>query len=152
MTRVDDLRAQDAAAFNAIGVGKLPGYVGVEIVAIGDGSVHARLAVEDHHLAPNGYLHAATIIALADTACGYGCVHNLPAGATGFTTIELKSNFLGTVTSGSIHCEASFVHGGRTTQVWDATVRYEPAPSRCSVARSSCCTPAPPPNGRNTRR
>jgi 1,4-dihydroxy-2-naphthoyl-CoA hydrolase len=76
-------------------------------------------------LAPNGYLHAAAVIALADTASGYGCVAALPDGATGFTTIELKANFLGTATEGAVRCEAMCVHGGRTTQVWDATVTSE---------------------------
>ena len=121
--RVGRLRAGDAAAFNEAGADRLPGYMGVEIAHIGEGAVTARLAVQEHHLAPNGFLHAAVVIALADTACGYGCVRNLPDGAAGFTTVELKSNFLGTVTDGVIDCEARMVHGGRTTQLWDATVR-----------------------------
>jgi 1,4-dihydroxy-2-naphthoyl-CoA hydrolase len=74
-------------------------------------------------LAPNGYLHAGAVVALADTACGYGCFASLPEGGTGFTTIELKTNFLGTAREGTLSCEAARVHGGRTTQVWDATVR-----------------------------
>jgi 1,4-dihydroxy-2-naphthoyl-CoA hydrolase len=73
-------------------------------------------------MAPNGYLHAATIVALADTSCGYGTFLSLPEGAEGFTTVELKCNFLGTRRAGVIGCEARMVHGGRTTQVWDATV------------------------------
>jgi uncharacterized protein (TIGR00369 family) len=73
-------------------------------------------------MAPNGYLHAATVVALADTACGYGCVASLPDGATGFTTIEIKTNFLGTTREGALACEADLAHGGRTTQVWDARV------------------------------
>jgi uncharacterized protein (TIGR00369 family) len=76
-----------------------------------------------HHLAPNGFLHAATVITLADTLCGYGCTMSLPEGASGFTTVELKSNFLGTVREGAIEASARLVHGGRTTQVWDAEVR-----------------------------
>lgn len=72
-----------------------------------------------------GFLHAATVVALADTACGYGCLATLPEGATSFTTIELKTNYLGTARDGVIRAEANLVHGGRTTQVWDATVRDE---------------------------
>ena len=53
---------------------------------------------------------------------GYGCFLNLPEGATGFTTVELKTNFLRSVREGTIVCEARLVHGGRTTQLWDATV------------------------------
>ena len=73
-------------------------------------------------LAPNGYLHAATVIGLADTACGLATRALLPEGASGFTTIELKSNFLGTLREGRITTVATNAHAGRTTQVWDAVV------------------------------
>ena len=74
-------------------------------------------------MAPNGYLHAGTVVGFADSACGYGCILNLPEGVIGFTTIELKTNFLRTAQPGAtIDCEATLAHGGRTTQLWDATV------------------------------
>jgi uncharacterized protein (TIGR00369 family) len=111
--------------YQQIGVGKLPGHLGIEIISVEHGAVRARIVVEEHHLAPNGYMHAATIVALADTCCGYGCRESLPEGGAGFTTIELKTNFLGTALEGAIACEAALVHGGRTTQVWDATVTVE---------------------------
>ncbi|MFZ0014680.1 MAG: PaaI family thioesterase, partial [Acidimicrobiia bacterium] len=56
---------------------------------------------------------------------GYGCVGNLPEGATGFTTIELKTNFTGTLLEGMMIATASLIHGGRTTQVWDVVVADE---------------------------
>ena len=108
-----------------MGEGRLPGLLGVEIVSVGDGRVEARLPLRDDLLAPNGYLHAGSVVTLADTASGYGCVASLPEGATGFTTIELKANFLATATEGVLACEAVRAHGGRTTQVWDATVTHE---------------------------
>ena len=86
--------------------------------------LHATLAVRPELMAPNGYLHAGTVITLADTASGYGCIANLPEGAVGFTTIELKSNFLGTAREGTIECVARAVHVGRTTQLWDAVVTH----------------------------
>ena len=67
---------------------------------------------------------APVTITLADTACGYGCRYSLPEGANGFTTIELKSNHLGTARDGHVDCVATPVHRGRTTQVWDATVTH----------------------------
>jgi uncharacterized protein (TIGR00369 family) len=111
-----------AALFNSRGVGHLPGLVGVDIVEVAEGRVTSRLPVRPDLLAPNGFLHAATVIALADTSAGYGTVAHLPPGASGFTTIELKSNFLGTVLEGEIRCIATAVHLGRATQVWDAVV------------------------------
>lgn len=100
----------------------LPGLLGIEFDGFEDGVVRARLTLRQELLAPNGYLHAATVVALADTAAGYGCLLNLPEGGTGFTTIELKTNFLRSALEGTITCEARLVHGGRTTQLWDATV------------------------------
>ena len=107
---------------NNRGTGTLPGLIGIEILDVEKGRLTSRLDLREELMAPNGYLHAATIVALADTACGYGTFVDLPDGAEGFTTIELKSNFLGTKHSGAIECEAKMAHGGRATQVWDATV------------------------------
>lgn len=105
--------------------GRLPGFLGIRFLELSNGFARGRLEVRPHHWAPNGYLHAATVVALADTLCGMGCLSSLPAGASGFTTIELKSNFLGTVREGAILAEARLLHGGRSTQVWDADVTNE---------------------------
>jgi uncharacterized protein (TIGR00369 family) len=107
---------------NKRGGGFLPGHLGIVITKFGPGEMCAELAVTPQLMAPNGYLHAGTIVTLADTASGYGCVASLPEGAIGFTTIELKSNFLGTARSGVIDCVAKAAHLGKTTQIWDATV------------------------------
>jgi uncharacterized protein (TIGR00369 family) len=115
----------DIQQFVEAGRDRLPGLFGIEIDAIEDGRVRMQLPLRDELLAPNGYLHAGTVVALADSACGYGCIASLPEGATGFTTIELKTNFLGTALEGTLSCESRRVHGGRTTQVWDATVTDE---------------------------
>ena len=126
---------RDTAYFKSFGTGFLPGLVGVEIVAVEPGLVRSRLAVRREVMAPNGFLHAAAVIALADTSCGYGCVANLPQGASGFTTIELKSNFLGTAREGAIACRATPVHLGRTTQVWDAEVTLEGGERKIALFR-----------------
>ena len=108
--------------FNSIQNGSLPGVLGMKVTSVGADGVRATMAITPAHMAPNGFLHAATILTLADTCCGYGCMSQLPQGASGFTTVELKSNHLGTALEGSIECHARPVHLGRTTQVWDATV------------------------------
>lgn len=111
---VDDLAAR--------GSGHLPGLLGIEFDHGETGRVMARLDVRPELFAPNGYLHAATVVGLADTACGYGTVLSLPDGAAGFTTIELKANFVGTARTGTITVDARLTHGGRTIQFWQATV------------------------------
>jgi uncharacterized protein (TIGR00369 family) len=108
-----------------LGRNRLPGYLGIEVDGIEDGHTSMHLELRDEHMAPNGYLHAGTVVTLADSACGYGCIMSLPDGAAGFTTIELKSNFLSTALQGTLYAEANRMHAGRTTQVWDATVTNE---------------------------
>lgn len=114
----------DAQTFTRRGEGFLPGLLGIRVTEVGEGTLAAELTVRAELLAPNGYLHAGGVVTLADTSCGYACVAHLPEGASNFTTIELKSNFLGTAREGVIECEAKAVHLGRTTQVWDALVRH----------------------------
>ena len=114
-----------ADELNALLPGTLPGLLGIVVDGHEPGRLTAHLEVRPEVLAPNGYLHAATVVGLADTSCGLATRALLPEGSTGFTTIELKTNFLGTRRSGAIACEARLAHGGRTTQVWDATVTDE---------------------------
>ena len=111
-----------ADAFNTFGATYLPGHLGIQITEVSPGKLAAEMPVAPHLLAPNGYLHAGSVVTLADTCAGYGCISNLPEGAQNFTTIELKSNHLGTAREGTIACVAIAVHLGRTTQIWDATV------------------------------
>lgn len=112
-------------SMNAFGQSFLPGHLGIEIVRVEGAEVGARLPVQPHLLAPNGFLHAGAVVTLADTAAGYACIATLPEGANSFTTIELKSNFLGTAREGAIAAHAKPVHLGRTTQVWDVVVTNE---------------------------
>ena len=113
------------ASFNQIGAGTLPGHLGIEILEVGEQRLSARLPIKPQLLAPNGYLHAGSVVTLADTAAGYACIANLPEGASNFTTIELKSNHFSTAREGAIRCVATAAHLGRTTQVWDVTVTNE---------------------------
>jgi uncharacterized protein (TIGR00369 family) len=114
----------EASALSPRWGGTLPDYLGMVHEMVSPGHVTGRFKVEKHHMAPNGFLHAASIIALADSACGFGAMGAMPEGGTGFTTIELKTNFLGTARDGTVRCEARMIHGGRTTQVWDATATH----------------------------
>jgi uncharacterized protein (TIGR00369 family) len=116
---------QTIAEWNERGREYLPGHLGIEFLAVDPDEVRARMRVERTKCAWNGYLHAGAVVALADTACGYATVRNLPDDAAGFTTIELKSNFLGTTLEGDVICTATPVHKGRATHVWDAVVKAE---------------------------
>ena len=114
--------ARDEAFFNQLGRDHLPAYLGIVITAVEGSVVRAELPLRPELFAPNGFVHAGSVVTLADTTAGYGCVANLPDGAESFTTLELKANFLRAARDGVLRCEARPAHLGRTTQVWDATV------------------------------
>jgi 1,4-dihydroxy-2-naphthoyl-CoA hydrolase len=118
-------RGELGPMLESLGARRLPGILGIELVELGVGTSAMRCPIEEKHLASNGYLHAASVVALADTTAGYGCVANLPDGAYGFTTVELKSNHLATLTKGVMASAGTMAHGGRSTQVWDVTVSNE---------------------------
>jgi 1,4-dihydroxy-2-naphthoyl-CoA hydrolase len=124
---MDIRRLRTAEEWNARGAENLPGLVGIVFEKVEPTEVIAKVTVRKALMAPNGYLHAGTVVTLADTCCGYGTVRGLPDGASGFTTIELKSNFFGSAREGTLVCVARPLHQGRTTQVWDATVTPEGA-------------------------
>ncbi len=115
----------------------LPGLMGVEAIELSENTLKSRMILKKMHFAPNTYLHAASVIALADTTCGYATVAHLPAGAYSFTTIELKSNHLGTVRGeGSVvACTATAQHLGGNTQVWDAVVSDEATGKKIAIFR-----------------
>ena len=105
------------------------------MIELAPNSLRSRMPVKKLHVAPNEFLHAASVVALADTTCGYATIAHLPEGAESFTTIELKSNHLGTVREGGIACVATAQHLGRTTQVWDAVVTDEASGRKLALFR-----------------
>jgi uncharacterized protein (TIGR00369 family) len=133
--------------FNQISQGHLPGHLGILVTAVSPGELRTELPLQAALMAPNGYLHAGSVVALADTAAGYGCVANLPAGALGFTTLELKSNHLGTAREGTVDCVAKAAHLGRTTQVWDAVVTHRETGKTLALFRCTQMLLYPQPGG-----
>ncbi|MEM6627279.1 MAG: PaaI family thioesterase [Pseudomonadota bacterium] len=121
--------------FEERGADKLPGHLGFQIMHIGRDKVEGRFDVAQHLMAPNGFLHGGTVVAFADTLSGYGTVAHLPAGATGFTTIELKTNFFSTALSGGVRGVATPVHVGGATQVWDVEMWSEETDKRMALFR-----------------
>lgn len=102
--------------------GTLGDHYGLQLTHLSEGQLHGQIEVQPWMMAPNGFFHAASVIALADTCAGYATVAHLPEGAKTFTTIELKTNFFSSTRSGLVRCEAHAEHLGRSTQVWSATV------------------------------
>ena len=110
---------------NRANEGKLPGHLGLVITAVEPGRVVGRFAVRPDLVAHIGFLLAGAVLSVADILCAYGVSTVWPEGANGFTTAEVKCNFMGTLTDGAVVVSATLLHGGRTTQVWDAAVEDE---------------------------
>jgi 1,4-dihydroxy-2-naphthoyl-CoA hydrolase len=113
---------ETVASLNKANDGKLPGYLGLVIDVVEPGLVAGEFMVRDDMVAHTGYLLAGVVLGVADILCAYGVSTVWPDGASGFTTAEVKCNFVATVRAGGVRCEARLLHGGRTTQVWDAMV------------------------------
>lgn len=103
----------------------LPDHLGIVVTHVAPSSLRCYFDITQSIMAPNGFLHAGSVVTLADTAAGLGCHAHLPAGASGYTTIELKSNFMGTARQGRVSCHATPAHLGRSTQVWDSVVTHD---------------------------
>ncbi len=100
----------------------VPGMLGCRFTEVTNDLVVGRINVTKQLIAGTGYLFAPAVVALADTLCALGTPRNAPDGTT-FTTIELKTNFLGSAREGeTVEGRATPVHVGRTTQVWDCVV------------------------------
>ena len=116
----------DIGEYNRQLADALPGLLDIKLLEVGEGFITADLTLDKHHLEPTrGVCHAATIVALADTACGWGCVAHLPHGASGFTTSSLNTNYLRGSRNGRIFSDCRLSHSARSTQVWDAVVSGE---------------------------
>lgn len=125
----------DLDFLNQRGAEYLPGYLGIKMLSIAQGTASSHMPVQPLHFAPNSFIHAASIVALADTTCGYATIAHLPPGAESFTTVELKSNHLGTVREGTIACVATAQHMGKSTHVWDALVTDEASGRKLALFR-----------------
>lgn len=115
----------DLAYYNSLAAGTLTGHLGIVFTHMQEGEIVAEMEAASHLLAPNGFLHAGSLVTLADYTAGLGCISHLPEGAMGFTTLELKTNHLSTTRSGMVTCVAKPAHRGRTTQVWDAVITQQ---------------------------
>lgn len=92
--------------------------MGITLIDEGEGWLEAQMVIAPQHLrSGTNALHAASMIALADSVCGFASGNVLPEGAKGYTTIELKSNFLGTANEGTLI-------GGQMRNIWGAPLRF----------------------------
>lgn len=116
--------------------GGLVPHMGIRLVNEGEGWLEASMEIAPHHLRSGAKaLHAASMIALADSVCGFAAGQVLPEGAKGYTTIELKSNFLSTASEGTLIGRSEAEHLGKTTQVWRSEVTHQKSGRKLALFR-----------------
>lgn len=109
-----------------------PGLMGVELVDVQPEKIVARMLVRDNMCTAGGVLHGGAFMAFADTIGAVGTVVNLPPN-TRTTTIESKTNFMGSAPVGSyVTAESIPLHKGKSTHVWQTSIRSE-AGKLCAV-------------------
>lgn len=126
----------DVEYFNNLSKGHFPELLGIKITHVEEGKMSAEMPVKKAFFAPNGFLHAGSIVTFADTIAGYASIAHLPKNGKSFTTLELKSNFIKAIREGKLTCECIAEHLGRTTHVWRVIV--SDAKSEKKIAVFSC--------------
>ena len=102
--------------------GTFPGDLGIEVVEAGPAGARGRLPLEQRHLHPGGFVHGGVWVSLADTVAAWATIANLPEHHD-FSTAEMKVNLFGVARDGDVlDAEASALHIGRRTHVWEVRV------------------------------
>jgi len=114
--------ALDSAAVAQSFKGTLAELLGIRFVDLNPDRVVAEIDYREALTTVGGAVHGGALMALADTVGATATILNLPAGATGTTTMESKTNFLAAGRSGTIRAEATPIHRGKRTQVWQTRV------------------------------
>jgi uncharacterized protein (TIGR00369 family) len=119
-----------------------PGLMGLKIEEVTAERVVASLLVRPDLCTAGNVCHGGAVMAFADTVGAIGTVANLPAGAR-TTTIESKTNFMGAAPVNTrIVAESAPLHRGRTTQVWQTTIRQEGGRLVAVVTQTQMVLPA----------
>jgi uncharacterized protein (TIGR00369 family) len=111
----------DAATIEERFRGTLAELLGIRWVEMQPDRVVAEVQVRAELTTVGGAVHGGTLMALADTVGAAATVLNLPDGAT-TATLESKTNFLAAGRGGVVRAEATCLHRGRRTMVWQTRV------------------------------
>ncbi len=134
MKRINFANVSSIKDINSLAKDTFVSHIGIKLININKKSAETRLKITKKIMAPTGFIHGGSITSLADTACGFGSMYHLKEGEV-FATIELKTNFISTVTKGMLVCKAKLVHKGNSIHVWDANVYEEKTSKEIALFR-----------------
>ncbi len=113
----------DLATLQALLAPLLPGLMGVRLIELAPERVLGEMEVRPDLCTSAGTLHGGACMAFADTLGAVGTVINLPPGR-GTTTTDSSPKFIAGAKAGStVRGESIALHRGRTTQVWQTSIR-----------------------------
>ncbi len=98
--------------------------LGIEFTVIGEDYIEGRMPVDERTMQPMGLLHGGASAALAETLGGAGAYLCVEEG-TICVGLEINANHVRPAKQGWVIGRATLLHQGRTTQVWNITIRDE---------------------------
>lgn len=135
MAGLDYIRAIRDGRLPAPPIAKL---IGFDISEVEEGRIVMTLRPGEQHYNPLGIVHGGVAATLLDSVMGCAVHSTLPAG-TGFTTLEIKVNYLRAMTAdtGVVRAEGTIVHAGRQTAVAEGKI-LDASGRVCAVASTTC--------------
>lgn len=110
------------ADLNKINKGTLMEQLHIEYLEVGDGFVKARMPVNERTKQPMGILHGGANLALAETIGGLGSALIVDLGEYDVRGSQISANHVGTAHAGWVIAEATIIHRGRNTHVWNIDI------------------------------
>ena len=110
---------------NAISKNTLLETLQIEFVDFGDDFIIAKMPVNSRVHQPDGVLHGGATVALAETTGSFAAQVFLNLDEVFVRGIEISANHLKSITEGFVYAKATFIHKGRTTQLFDIRITDE---------------------------
>jgi len=121
--------------------GGMPRALGVRVTFLTRKKVIAEMPIKAMHLNVNGRVNGGAIMAFADVVAAAGAVENRPPGYRG-GTIESKANFFAAGSGPVLRAVSVPLHVGRTTSVWQTTVKNQDGRAVAIVTQTQIMIPA----------
>lgn len=131
----------DLASLTAIGTRSMPGFLGIEFVAVGDDWISARMPVNDRTKQPYGRLHGGASVVLAETLASVAAAMTVDPAQFAAVGMEINANHLRPAGDGHVTATARPESIGRTTQVWSIRIEDEQGRPVCISRMTAAIIP-----------
>lgn len=111
-------------------------HLGIEFTEIGESGLKARMPVDRRTLQPMGILHGGASLAFAETIAGAGSMALADISKFNIVGFQVNANHVGSVSDGFVYADATLVHNGSRTHIWDIVIATEDG-RKISICRVS---------------